>query len=501
MSAQGDDDLDLVLAAREGDDSAFGALFDRWFDRVFDVSYRVLRDRDLAAETAQDVFLVAWQQLGDLRQPGSFGGWLLRMSRNRSLNRLERERRSVALGDEETGAVIDMRAPTPDASGQVDDAEQAELLWAAAAALGERDASVLDLHLRHGFGAPEIAEALDVSTTNAYQLLHRLKDRLGTAIRGWVLWHHGEPACEVLTSVLGAAGIQTFGADTVRVIGRHAKGCETCEERQATRLAPEAMFAAVPIVAVGPFLKGKAAAALEGQGVPMSGSTAIAGSSGGASAARRWTRRGLKSAVLVGAAAVVVLAAVTALAGSLGEGTGDVAAPGSTTTTDRPGTSTTGEGTTTSGSSTDTTGATDSTSSVDTTVVGDPPPPSAVPPVVVDPSGQTTTTGRPSSPPPPPGDDPPPAPAPEVLSFVVRSTSPSRTCGSAEDLVTYSWRTANADEAYVGWSYDGQTGRTGRLAPFGTTTACVPLESPGGPPRSFVLTAVGPGGTTNSPPT
>lgn len=494
MSARGDDDLDLVLAAREGDDAAFGALFDRWFDRVFDVSYRVLRDRDLAAETAQDVFLVSWQQIGELRQPGSFGGWLLRMSRNRSLNRLERERRSVALGDEETGAVIDMRAPTPDASGLVDDAEQADLLWAAAAALGERDASVLDLHLRHGFGAPEIAEALDVSTTNAYQLLHRLKDRLGDAIRGWVLWHHGTPVCEVLGSVLGAAGIDAFGADTVRVIRRHAKGCDDCEQRQATRLSPEAMFAAVPIVAVGPFLKGRSAAALEAQGVPMSGSAALDASAPGAGsgAATGWTRRGLRAGAVVAAAAVVVLAAVTALAASLGDGTGEVAAPVSTTTTDAA-TSTSSGATTTSDSS-----VPDSTG---TTVADGPDPtePPAVPPVVVaDPPSRSPTTGRPSTPPPPP--PPPPAAPPQVLSFVVGAAR--HTCPTGQEQVAYSWRTTDATEVYIAWNYNGRSGRTGQQPAFGTTTSsCIPIEAAGGPVRSFVLTAVGPGGTTNSPPT
>jgi len=477
MSARGDDDLHLVLAAREGDAAAFGALFDRWFDRVFDVSYRILRDRDLAAETAQDVFLVGWQQLADLRQPGSFGGWLLRMSRNRSLNRLEREQRSVALGDEETGAVIDLHHATPDGTTQVDDSEQAELLWAAAAALGERDASVLDLHLRHGFGAPEIAEALDVSTENAYQLLHRLKDRLGNAIRGWVLWANGSPRCDVLASVLGAAGIDAFGADTVRVISRHAKGCDACESRQAARLSPQTMFAAVPIVAVGPFLKGKAAAALGAQGVPMSGSEAFvaAGAGVGGAVSRPWVRRGVRSAAFVAAAAVVLIVAVTALAASVGDGTGDIAAPVTSTELPRP-TSTTAEVTTTTEPPPDTTA----------TRPPSPPPPPAVPPVLVDPSGTTTTS----------------APPPEILSFVVRPLSaPGPNCARGEEQVTYQWETLNTQSVNVAWSYAGNVGRTGQLPAVGTASACLPVAATGGPARTLLLTAIGPDASVTSGPT
>lgn len=485
MPARGDEDLDLVLAAREGDDAAFGALFDRWFDRVFDVSYRILRNRDLAAETAQDVFLVAWQQLADLREPGSFGGWLLRMSRNRSLNRLDRERRSVALGDEETGAVIDLRHATLDDTDLVDDAEQSELLWAAAAALGERDASVLDLHLRHGFAAPEIAEALDVSTANAYQLLHRLKDRLGSAIRGWVLWHHGSPACEVLASVLAEAGIDAFGGATVRVISRHARGCDDCEARQVTRLSPDAMFAAVPIVAVGPFLKGRAAAALEAEGVPMSGSAALGGSASGPG--RLWARRGVRTGAFLVAAAIVVFGAVAALAGSLGDGTGDVAAP-ITTTTEESADSTTSslaDPTTTTGSESTAT----STDTTPTTRVTDPdPPPPNGPQVLVPPSAVTTTTLRVATPPPPP-----PAAEPVIQQFTAELLGlGTRGCETFEEGVALAWSTTDTDSVVVSWS-DGRT--RGPLRPIGTADDCVMA---GTAPPTYTLVAVGPGGTASA---
>src|SRR5690606_14674150 len=87
-------DAGLVAAARAGDGTAFGRLFDRWFDPVYDVAWRIVRDRDTAAEVAQDVFLAAWQGLDRLERPASFGGWVRRIARNRALNRLERERRS-----------------------------------------------------------------------------------------------------------------------------------------------------------------------------------------------------------------------------------------------------------------------------------------------------------------------------------------------------------------------------------------------------------------------
>src|SRR5690606_30541761 len=181
------EDAAWVEAARSGDPDAFGRLFDRWFDPVYDVAWRIVRDRDTAAEVAQDVVLVAWPGLDGPAQPGSFGGWVRRIARNRALNRLDRERRSLP-DDAAAAEVLDRSAPDVDMTAALGEHEQAELVWAAASALGERDASLLDLHLRHGFGAREIADELGVTANNAHQLLHRLKGKLAGAIRAWVLW-------------------------------------------------------------------------------------------------------------------------------------------------------------------------------------------------------------------------------------------------------------------------------------------------------------------------
>ncbi|MFP3902526.1 MAG: RNA polymerase sigma factor, partial [Acidimicrobiia bacterium] len=262
-----------VEAARSGDPDAFGRLFDRWFDPVYDVAWRIVRNRETAAEVAQDVFLVAWQGLDGLAQPGSFGGWVRRIARNRALNRLDRERRSLP-DDEQATAALDRSAPDVDMTAALGEQEQAELVWAAASALGERDASLLDLHLRHGFGAREIADELGVTANNAHQLLHRLKGKLGGAIRAWVLWRAaGGRRCPELERVIDGAGVSSFGAEAVRLIGRHAGGCDACTERQQLRLAPEALFAAMPVMIAPPALRAQAASALESAGVSMSGST------------------------------------------------------------------------------------------------------------------------------------------------------------------------------------------------------------------------------------
>lgn len=143
-----------------------------------------------------------------------------------------------------------------------------DLVWAAAAALGERDASLLDLHLRHGLEPHELADELDIAPNAAHQSLFRLRKRLGGAIRAQLLWRDGEPACVALRAELAAAGIETFSAATVRLIERHAKDCATCAEERARVVAPAALFSAVPMVPPPDGLRENALRMLANEGVP-----------------------------------------------------------------------------------------------------------------------------------------------------------------------------------------------------------------------------------------
>jgi RNA polymerase sigma factor (sigma-70 family) len=261
------EDLELAQRSIAGNGDAFGVLFERWFDRAFDVAWHIVHDRETAADVTQEAFASAWQQIGSLRQPESFGGWLLRIARNKALNRLQREQRSRPVGDEETLVMLDTRR-SDDATDGVTRAEHGDLVWAASAALGEDDASVLSLHLRHGLEAPELAEELGVKPNAAHQRLFRLKKRLADAIGAWVLWRRGQPSCSVLQTILDDAGITRFDATTARTIGAHARDCSACDTSRELRLSPEALFGAMPLVVAEPALRARVVAALKDMGVP-----------------------------------------------------------------------------------------------------------------------------------------------------------------------------------------------------------------------------------------
>jgi hypothetical protein len=444
-----------------------------------------------------------------------------RIARNRALNRLERERRSVP-DDDRAAAELDRSAPDVDLTARLDEREQQALVWAAASALGERDASLLDLHLRHGLGAADIADELGVTANNAHQLLHRLRSKLAGAVRAWVLWRDGGRGCAGLDAAISGAGLTAFGAEAVRVVGRHVQACASCAERQQLRVAPEALFAAMPIAVAPTVLRAEAAAALGEAGVPMGGSTTIgiavdamdtgsgaadgpeagegadgglpgdtgsgaadgpepgagaggAGASGPATAGRR---RALATA---GAGALLLLVAglvgVRLVGGGGGGGAGDDAAEIAGA---RPEAASPPAGAATSLPEAGGAGG-PKPRPASTTVAG---PDSSATTVTV-PDGEPDPT--PPSPPPSPPDPPPdpdPGPAQPAIGLFRATTGGSCSQDPAERLVSLEWQSSGGDAA----SLAGPEGET-PVSPSGTATACVVT------PAGFTLTVTGPGGS------
>lgn len=274
LTVEASPDAVLVEAARRQEPGAYGELFRRWYDRSYDVAMNIIRDREAAADVAQDAFLVGWERLMDLRDPDAFGGWILRTTRNRALNRVTRDRYRTMEpieGHEEGPSMPD---PDADPALHAERSDQRRLIWTAVAALGERDTSLLDLHLRHGLEPAEIAEELRITPNNASQLLFRLRRKLREAIGAVLLWRDGHPTCANLATLLAEGG--SFNTQVASTIRRHQRDCNECLREISRQTNPEQLFAAVPL-AVAPLLfKERAAAALTQAGIPMAPPAATA---------------------------------------------------------------------------------------------------------------------------------------------------------------------------------------------------------------------------------
>lgn len=76
-----------MARVRSKDPAAFEALYDEYHRLVYGVAMRMLGDVAAAEDVTQAVFLKIWSS-PQLFESGNFAGWLVRMTRNRTLDLL-----------------------------------------------------------------------------------------------------------------------------------------------------------------------------------------------------------------------------------------------------------------------------------------------------------------------------------------------------------------------------------------------------------------------------
>jgi RNA polymerase sigma-70 factor (ECF subfamily) len=85
-------DDDLVRLAQFEDSAAFDELVRRYKQRVYGLTYKILRHEEDAAEALQDTFLSAYRGLKNFKAEAMFSTWLYRIAANASLMKLRKRR-------------------------------------------------------------------------------------------------------------------------------------------------------------------------------------------------------------------------------------------------------------------------------------------------------------------------------------------------------------------------------------------------------------------------
>ena len=93
-----EEEADLLVRARKGDTSAFGALVRRYQRRVYATALHLTGNHSDADDVAQEAFVRAFRGLPSFDGRADFFTWLYRITINTALNRLRSTRRTEALG-------------------------------------------------------------------------------------------------------------------------------------------------------------------------------------------------------------------------------------------------------------------------------------------------------------------------------------------------------------------------------------------------------------------
>lgn len=159
-------DAELVAASRRGERDAFGVLVSRYQDVVCAVSFSSTGNWATSQDVAQDTFIAAWRQLGQLREVSRLRAWLCQIARNLARKARQRTDREELDNDREIVALDDPFSTT--AQAEVD-----RVVREALARIPDRYRETLVLYYCESRSIREVATTLGIAEEAAMQRLSR----------------------------------------------------------------------------------------------------------------------------------------------------------------------------------------------------------------------------------------------------------------------------------------------------------------------------------------
>ena len=170
-------DVELVIAAREGDFDAFAALVERYRQPALRLAYGIAGNE--AEDAVQDGFVKAFRSLGAFRTDAAFRPWLFTIVANEARNRRRSFSRRSKL------ALQVRRQPQPIAPAADDVAarhDQRQILLDVVARLPDRHREVVSLRFFAGLSESETAQVLECPIGTVKSRLSRALNQLRAAL-------------------------------------------------------------------------------------------------------------------------------------------------------------------------------------------------------------------------------------------------------------------------------------------------------------------------------
>lgn len=185
------EDRELVAQALQGSEAAYRELLERFRRPIFSLIYRMIGDREIAEDLAQESFVKAFNNLDSYNPSYRFSSWLFKIANNHAIDHLRRARlKTVSIHgsphaadrerEQETRIVLQAPGETPEQ--EVLALELGSEIGAAISHLRAEYRTVVIL--RHVENRPyeEIAEIMDVPIGTVKTFLHRARLELREAL-------------------------------------------------------------------------------------------------------------------------------------------------------------------------------------------------------------------------------------------------------------------------------------------------------------------------------
>jgi len=184
-------DQEIVTAARRGEETAYRELVRRYERPVFSLIYRMVRNRELAEDLAQETFIKVLNALDSYRPEYKFSSWVFKIANNAAIDHLRR--RELDTLSLEGSPHADTPQMVEATALQIGDRSETALEEVANRELGgEIERAIAKLRpeyrtcilLRHveGRAYEEIAEILNLPLGTVKTYIHRARNELRIAL-------------------------------------------------------------------------------------------------------------------------------------------------------------------------------------------------------------------------------------------------------------------------------------------------------------------------------
>ncbi len=184
-------DADLVALAQQGRESAYQELVRRYERPVFSLIFRMVRDREVAEDLAQDSFIKVLNNIDRYRPEFKLSSWLFKIANNVAIDFLrKRQLDTVSIdGSPHAGSASEIEATSFDVVSRQESAleemEAKELgssIERAIAQLRPEYRSCIMLRHVEGRSYEEIAATLDLPLGTVKTYIHRARHQLREAL-------------------------------------------------------------------------------------------------------------------------------------------------------------------------------------------------------------------------------------------------------------------------------------------------------------------------------
>lgn len=170
-------DIELIgRVIQSGDADAFGVLMKRYTAQVYSAALHLMSDESDAADVTQLAFIQAYRQLDSWRG-GNFGGWVTVIANHIALRMLEKEKRRSEV------SVDDSEADKPDDTYDERKEQRLQAMERAIEGLKDEEREIIRWHYYDKLSLKTISERLNQTEVSIKVKIHRIREKLKTAIQ------------------------------------------------------------------------------------------------------------------------------------------------------------------------------------------------------------------------------------------------------------------------------------------------------------------------------